>query len=220
VVLASDTANDLATDHGVGRSNLVYGLDSLRFFTAMWVAFSHGANFPIASYMRPEGLLGKASFLISKTMFNGTAAVAVFVISGFLIHGANVKKEKIDVFSFLMRRCVRIILPLFAISILAYILGSRYVDALNDVLWSVYAEIIYYVIYPVIFKLVGRFGIERVLLISFTISMLMIIFKSDYVYLWSFRNGLTWLFCLPLWLAGCLLAEKRGCFAKASEKFQ
>lgn len=215
----SNSVNDLVADHGVGRSNLVYGLDSLRFFTAMWVAFSHGANFPIASYAKPDNLIGKILFLISRTTFNGTAAVAVFfVISGFLIHGANLKKEKIDASNFLIRRLVRIIFPLIAVLIIAIIVGSKYYIALADVLWSVYAEIIYYLIYPILFIAIRKFSIGTVLAFSFAISILMIALNRDCVYLWSFGNGLTWLFCLPLWLAGCLLAEKRAYFAKASEK--
>lgn len=215
----SDSVNDLVADHGVGRSNLVYGLDSLRFFTAMWVAFSHGANFPIASYAKPDGITGKILFLISKTMFNGTAAVAVFfVISGFLIHGSNIKKERIEVSNFLIRRLVRIILPLTVVMSVAIIAGDKYYIALDDVLWSVYAELIYYLIYPALFTLIRKFSIESVLAFSFVISMVMVIFNYHYVYLWSFGNELTWLFCLPLWLSGCLLAERRDYFTIKSEK--
>jgi peptidoglycan/LPS O-acetylase OafA/YrhL len=87
----------------------VSGLDTLRFVTAMWVAFSHGARFPIAQLLQPTGVINKMLYALVNTTFNGTAAVSVFfVISGLLIHGGNVGKSRVNMLSFWVRRGVRI----------------------------------------------------------------------------------------------------------------
>lgn len=200
----------VAQDHGVSSRKVVTGLDTLRFITALWVAFSHGARFPIDRLIQPETMFDKLLLLLGKTTFNGTAAVAVFfLISGFLIHGGNVGRRTVDIWPFWTRRCVRIGLPLLAVIALARLLGPGYVANLDKILWSVYAEIIYYLLYPLLLPAIYRFGITTTLVVSLLISLVMITFNPHFVYLWSFGHELTWLFCAPLWLMGCYLAEHR-----------
>jgi len=184
------------------------GLDTLRFVTAMWVAFSHGARFPIDQLVLPDTALHKVLYMLCKTTFNGTAAVAVFfLISGFLIHGATLRRGRVEIVSFWIRRGVRICVPLAIILLAAKLFGPDYQESLSHVTWSVYSEIIYYALYPLFLPLISRCGIGRILLISLTISFAMIATHPANVYLWSFGLPLTWLFCAPLWLMGCYLAE-------------
>lgn len=205
----ADSIEKVAEDHGVERRNLTPGLDSLRFVTAIWVAFSHGARFPIDRIIQPDSLPHKALLALGKTMFNGTAAVAVFfLISGLLIHGANVGRRSVAILPFWTRRGVRIGLPLLTILAIAHLLGPAYEVSLNEVLWSVIAEIVYYALYPLALPFIARFGIGRILAVSLVISLVMIGTHADRVYLWSF-GAWTWLFCAPLWLMGCFLAEHR-----------
>lgn len=207
----------VAEDHNVRSQEVVRGLDTLRFITATWVAFSHGARFPIERVIAPDNVLHKILYLLNNTTFNGTAAVSVFfVISGFLIHGANVGRSKIDFRSFWIRRGVRIGIPLIIVLCLANLFGDKYLASLGQVLWSVYAELIYYALYPFLFPFIIRFGIVRVLSISIAISLIIIITNPGSVYLWDFGHTLIWLFCFPLWLMGCFLAEYRIKIAKLS----
>ncbi len=202
----------------VNRKKAIFsGLDTLRFVTAMWVAFSHGARFPIDRLVQPDTLFHKLLYMLCKTTFNGTAAVAVFfLISGFLIHGASLRRQQIDPLPFLTRRGVRICLPLVVVLVAAWLLGPDYQESLSHVTWSVYAEIIYYALYPLVFPLIIRFGIGRVLLVSQVISLAMIATHPGNIYLWSFGWPLTWLFCAPLWLMGCYLAEHIDSITKTS----
>jgi len=184
----------------------------------MWVAFSHGARFPIGQVLKPTGIVNDMLFALDDTTFNGTAAVSVFfVISGLLIHAGNVGKGRVDTLSFWVRRGVRIGLPFFAALTLAHVLGAYYVERLNHVLWSVYAELIYYALYPFMLPIIFRFGMGRVLLVSLAISLGMLLLKPEAVYLWEFGNQLNWLFCAPLWLMGCYLAENRQRFIAMSQ---
>jgi hypothetical protein len=93
--------------------------------------------------------------------------------------------------------------------ILAQVLGEEYGEKLSHVLWSVYAELIYYGLYPFVLPIIFRFGMGRVLLVSLAISLGMLLLKPDAIYLWEFGHQLNWLFCAPLWLMGCYLAENR-----------
>ena len=80
---------------------------------------------------------------------------------------------------------------------------------LNNVLWSVYCEIIYYAIYPLLRLLMARFGSQPVLAASFVISWLfcLIIPDTGYGHIIAYGHLWTWLVCLPVWLCGCVLAE-------------
>jgi peptidoglycan/LPS O-acetylase OafA/YrhL len=218
--MSGNSATVVTTDHGIAPRDVVRGLDTLRFITALWVAFSHGARFPVDRVFSSETLIGKIIYLIGNTTFNGTAAVAVFfVLSGFLIHTGNVGARKIGSRSFWLKRFVRIALPLCAIVLLAHILGPKYMSRLENVLWSIYAELTYYAIYPIFFPVIRRYGSLRVLLISLLVSFAMIAASPSRVYLWSFGVTFTWLFCAPLWLMGCFLAERRETLIRASRRF-
>jgi peptidoglycan/LPS O-acetylase OafA/YrhL len=209
-----------AVDHGVRPRQVVLGLDTLRFVTAMWVAFYHGARFPMNRVVEPDSSFHKVLLFIGNTTWNGTAAVTVFfVISGFLIHVGNVGKQKVDLRSFWLRRGVRIGVPLIATVLIANAFGPDYVYILRSILWTIYAEIIYYALYPLILPVIFRFGIGRVLLTSLVISIGIIVSHPQEIYLFAFGVKLTWLFNAPLWLMGCYLAERRGKINAIANKY-
>lgn len=218
--MTTASINAAAQDHGVAPRDVVRGLDTLRFVTAMWVAFAHGARFPIDQVLQPTGVINKMLYALVNTTFNGTAAVAVFfVISGLLIHGANVGKSRVELIPFWTRRAVRIGIPLAVVLILAQLLGGDYGERVSHVLWSVYAELIYYGLYPLVLPIIFRFGIGRVLLVSLAISLgMLLLIKPDALYLWEFGHSLNWLFCAPLWLMGCYLAENRQRITAMSQR--
>jgi peptidoglycan/LPS O-acetylase OafA/YrhL len=216
----STSMQEVAIDHGVQPKRVAHGLDTLRFISAMWVAFYHGARFPVDRFIEPTSAFNKFLLLVGNTTWNGTAAVVVFfVISGFLIHGGNVGKQKVDLPSFWMRRGIRIIVPLTVTVLIAYALGASYVRVLDAILWTVYAEISYYLLYPLLLPFITKFGIGRILLISLAISLAMIASRPTEIYLFAFGIKLTWLFNAPLWLMGCYLAERREQIGALSAKF-
>jgi peptidoglycan/LPS O-acetylase OafA/YrhL len=213
------TINNVAKDHGTPPKQIIRGLDTLRFITAMWVAFYHGARFPVDRVIFPDSALHKFILLIGNTTWNGTAAVTVFfVISGFLIHVGNVGRSKVGFLTFWLRRGVRIGAPLLATLLVAYALGPGYIKVLGGILWTIYAELAYYALYPLVLPLIFRFGIERVLIASLAISLGMIATHPKEIYLFAFGPRFTWLFNAPLWLMGCYLAEKREEISRLADK--
>lgn len=199
-----------ARDHGVSPRGVVRGLDTLRFITAMWVAFYHGARFPVNRVISPDSTIDRFFLLIGNTTWNGTAAVTVFfLISGFLIHVGNVGRSRVNVPTFWLRRGIRIGLPLLVTIVIVKLLGSGYVRVLDGILWTVYAEIAYYLLYPLFLPLIFRYGVAPILTVSLIISLAMIASRPNEIYLFGFGLKATWLFNAPLWLMGCYLAERR-----------
>lgn len=189
---------------------LVSGLDTWRLIAALVVAASHGARFPIHLFVGDDHALGTIILFVVNRTVNGTAAVALFfIISGFCIHNANIRKRHIAFTPFLIRRWIRIGLPLLAMIFIAHALGAAYVHALDSILWSIYCEIIYYSLYPLLIPLFFKYGSVRIMLISLAISLTMAALHPDLLYLTLLGPTSTWLLCAPLWIMGCVLAEHR-----------
>jgi peptidoglycan/LPS O-acetylase OafA/YrhL len=140
------------------------------------------------------------------------------VASGTQPLEGDVGKTHVDVTRFWIRRGVRIGVPLIAVILAARAAGPDYVVALDKILWSVYAELIYYALYPLLLPYMTRFGIGRFLAVSFALSAALLLSSPKEVYLWGFGVELTWLFCAPLWLLGCYLAEHRSLVSKISRR--
>jgi peptidoglycan/LPS O-acetylase OafA/YrhL len=103
--------------------------------------------------------------------------------------------------------------------LIARALGPGYIPALRGILWTVYAELAYYALYPLLLPFIFRFGIERVLALSLTISFSLIVTHPHEIYLFAFGPKLTWLFNAPLWLMGCYLAERRTQITDLASRF-
>jgi len=178
-------------------------IDCLRFVAAFWVAMSHGA-FPLREAFPDPSLHRALGAFVSS--FDGVAAVIVFfIVSGFCIHLPYVNVRKIPLLKFFLRRYIRIGIPLIMILLIMKILGGSASEGGHDVLWSIYVELVYYTIYPLLFSLSRRFGWSALVAVSGLISSAMIVIHLDYLYVWQFAS-LTWLWGLPVWLSGCALA--------------
>lgn len=199
-----------ALDSSAARSAPhVLGLDSLRSVAAFWVVFSHGAGIPIRHLLGGGGYFEHAVGALSGIVFNGVAAVIVFfLISGFCIHFPWVSAARLDSRTFLMRRYIRIGGPLIVVWLVILCSSDNVATAGRAVLWSVYCELIYYLFYPIIFRLFLAFGIRRVLAVSTAVSLLLIVTHWSNAFHWQFGIWLTWLVGLPSWLLGCLMAEE------------
>lgn len=77
----------------------------------------------------------------------------------------------------------------------------------HEVLWSIYAELIYYTIYPLLFLAAKRVGWGALIVCSGAISIALVLLHSNYSHVQQF-GWLTWLWGLPIWLSGCVLAER------------
>lgn len=187
--------------------HFVRGLDTFRFLAASVVVAGHGAWIPF------DGFAGKTSGpfkLIAglwNSLPNGTLAVCIFFfISGFCIHFPNVAKERVAILPFWVKRGLRIGIPLIVVICAAHAAGQQYVGALDSVLWSVYCELAYYALYPVLLPILrGRW--ERATAISAVISVGLLAAFPEALRPFNF-GVLTFIFCAPMWLLGAILAER------------
>jgi peptidoglycan/LPS O-acetylase OafA/YrhL len=174
------------------------------------VAASHlAANMPV----RPESGIAAAAWRTIQLGANGRVAVALFfVISGFCIHLGQVSTLRVDPINFLVRRGVRIGLPLAATITLSASLGPWAIAALKLVLWSVYCELIYYAAYPALLAIRRKISMGRLIGFFSTISAAAI--AASLHFRWDALEGpptvAYFLPLFPLWLLGAWLAERHG----------
>lgn len=187
-------------------------IDGLRFTAALWVAVSHFGAPPLnllLSFAIPEKHAMKMQGIFG-SMFNGTQAVIVFfIISGFCIHLSYANYRHIlDIRSFYYSRFIRICIPMaFAVGISALLPSG--LNTLKNVLWSLYAEIIYYAIYPILLLVIRKCGVTWSFCFSLAISLVLSLFPDSHKgYFWTYGVLGTAVLGLPVWLLGCVLAEK------------
>ena len=93
----------------------VAGLDTLRFFCALWVLLGHGAAPPLTAGLNLGTWWGALLHEMYGMVFSGPAAVIVFfVISGFCIHYPYRQNGIPSLGGYFARRYTRILLPLSA----------------------------------------------------------------------------------------------------------
>ncbi|MBC8135684.1 MAG: acyltransferase [Fibrella sp.] len=189
-------------------NNRVHGLDTIRFVCALWVFLGHtGGPFP-----NPDNIVEKLVRSFFMGAINAPAAVIIFfLISGFCIHYPFRANRPIELTSFYSRRLIRILLPVFAMLLLSYPIGYRIPEGgiQNTVLWSIFAEITYYIIYPVVLlPLRRRVGWRPIVIASFLIGFVLASTKPEAINYIDLGLAWTWLLGLPCWLLGCVLAER------------
>jgi len=180
-------------------------LDSIRLLAAIWVVLSHEAIQWKALSDAPG-----AKFLLAaiNASFSGIAAVMVFfIVSGLCIHLPQATGRPLPIAPFLLRRYCRIGMPLLAISAVAEILGQRSVAALGNVTWSLYAELFYYSLYPMIYWASQRIGWGALISASSVLSIGVAFSNLGQTHIPPL-GWLAWVWGLPIWMAGCLMAER------------
>ncbi|RKR82260.1 peptidoglycan/LPS O-acetylase OafA/YrhL [Mucilaginibacter gracilis] len=191
------------------------GIDSLRFVCALVVLLGHLKNPVFDALKHSENKILKYSGFILGSSFVGIVAViAFFVISGFVIHYPNkVKIKNLKVYYF--RRFTRVLIPLIIIKVI----GSWFGNPENNVVWSLYCELIYYTIYPILCKVKTTWTTK--VIAAYVIAFIVIaigarndinsmIHQRDLNYNGNFAQlgfSFTWLVGLPFWLLGVRLAE-------------
>ncbi|HEY4290074.1 MAG TPA: acyltransferase [Puia sp.] len=220
--------NMTAKIEGQKSGSWIRGLDSIRFVLAFVVFLSHLGN-PFHEYGMHSSHLAVKAFAIGwGLLFSGVGAVmAFFIISGFVIHYPNREKYP-ETRSFLVRRWLRIGLPLLVISSIAR--GFHIFSVIP--IWSLYCELIYYTLYPVLIRIkmswVNKFRL------SFILACLMVIClaPNDWKSLvsqknisysgayWQLGDLLTWIIGLPCWLLGVILAQNIDSYQKNISTFR
>ena len=196
------------------------GVDSIRAVAACVVVFGHLGLFSDSTVHSSSRILSAAA-RISLTTWNGPAAVMVFfVVSGFCIHLPFRGDRRLAPASFLSRRLLRVGLPLLCGYILSkFILNDM--TAFLGVSWSVFFEIVYYLLYPVIRPIAVRVGWTTIFLSTYLVSVVLGLANLHRLQL--DHNGynalglpVTCLIGIPCWFLGCCLAEKERLFPLVS----
>lgn len=184
------------------------GLDAIRFVCAYIVVIGHSPSFvPYLSRLgRTPEIVGK----ILRDTINGPAAVIVFfVISGFCIHWPYRNGERIG-FDYFVRRYIRIGIPLCAALLVSPYFGLAASDLAESVLWSLYCELVYYSIYPLLVRASRRVGWRTLTAVTFLVAFSWAIASPTPTGNYSTSNVLrSSVFGLPCWLMGCHLAESQ-----------
>lgn len=201
-----DTTNTLAA--APVKAGKIWGLDAIRFVCAFWVVLGH-YDLPI-----PFGH-GQSSHLLRildgglHAAFVGVAAVMVFfVISGFCIRYPFRHGESPAWGEYFLRRYLRIGLPLGAAVLLVRLVGPTPTFWENSVLWSLYAEIIYYTAYPLLMWAQRRVGWNALLATAYGAALLVVLRDPHASIYAAYGLGLNWVVGLPCWLLGCRLADQ------------
>lgn len=192
------------------RAQHLPGLDTLRFLCALLVMVAHYGLPPLPASF-DETLPLKMVRGVYALSLNGQAAVMIFfVVSGLCIHLPQLHGPPAGWLAFLCRRYVRLVLPLAAAWSLGPLLGSKIFlgeNPVRAVIWSLFAELTYYSLYPLLHALRRRWGWGRVLGGSFGLSAVLLAQHHGVKH----PGALPWpalaLVFLPVWLLGCRLAE-------------
>lgn len=203
----------------------VPGLDTLRFFCALWVVFAHIPPFPTNQFLGKDNLLELALRGVLKNLFCGPAAVTVFfVISGFCIHFPQRNGRPLAWVAFYAQRFIRIGIPFaFAVTIgylaglkglqigwESFRIGSEHrqeAEQAASILWSLVAEMTYYALYPGLLWASRRIQWKGVFLLAILGALAVLATDPRARFFPHFGNSLTPILGLPSWLLGVFLAE-------------
>lgn len=192
------------------KSNRILGLDSIRFLAAVWVMFYHVGTSSLYEHLDRSNLFGKVLGAGLDCIFNGPAAVIVFfVISGFCIHYPFREKEAtVHIPSFLIRRYIRILIPLLLCLGLTLAMGLPTDTVGRLVGWSIECELIYYTIYPVLLQIGRKVGWGKLVALFLPVSLIYIGLTNPRAGMYpSFGLWGNALIGLPCWILGVKLAE-------------
>ncbi|WP_429303667.1 acyltransferase family protein [Paraburkholderia sp. GAS199] len=190
-------------------------IDAIRFLAAFWVLMYHFKP-PAFKELLPHKLafLGGALWSGSTALFAGPAAVIVFfVISGYCIHNAYQKDVTLKPVNYYASRFIRIGLPLLVLLCVVQPLptGQNY---LESVLWSLYCEMVYYAVYPLLrarFRYLGEMIVGCALTAAVMVAVVRLFGHPacHACVIETYRVPGTALLYAAGWILGCLIAERQ-----------
>lgn len=187
----------------------VGGLDSVRLVCALVVVFGHIGFVPLFSDPHHRNLAVRLLAAAYGNAMCGPAAVIVFfVVSGFCIHYPYRDGAPIPYVAYYARRYLRILVPMAMAIALGASVGVKLTLLSDSILWSLVAEEIYYLLYPLLRQLGSRFGFPRLIAVAYGLSLLVAASDPHAGNYASYGAALNWLLGLPVWLLGCDLAER------------
>jgi peptidoglycan/LPS O-acetylase OafA/YrhL len=186
----------------------VRGIDSIRFVCAIWVVIFHGNQPPLFQFADRSQWFWRVISAGYDCLFCGPAAVIVFfVISGFCIHYPYTGGKPVRALQFLARRYVRIGIPLVVVMAWSSTLTGEIHVVWGLLLWSLYCELVYYTLYPALRFLSLKLGWGIMLGAALAASVVLIAL-SPTTGMYSGMNAWDPVLGFPIWLSGCLLAER------------
>lgn len=185
-------------------------IDAVRWLAALVVVISHAGLQPLQVLLGDSHLAEKALLALGSPFCGIAAVMMFFVVSGFCIHLPFTMGRTLSVWKFYLARFTRIGLPLLAASLIFQAAGLF--PELNLILWSIYCEIIYYLVYPLILFGIRRWGLVRIFMTSVVLWIAVLIYmnwKMNGIYGPFTAWGLipTAILGLPVWLGGCVVSE-------------
>lgn len=201
---------ELVTDKPNGTTPRLRGLDSIRFFMALFVVLVHNnLVFPLFYGVGDNDKIGSFLNSVYLIFFNAPAAVIVFfLISGICIHYQYRNGKELHLLSYYPRRYIRILVPLFFSALLFYAVGLPIEFSTDAVFWSIVCEEIYYLIYPFVLSFSRKFGWVPILVLSYMFSYFVAFSNLDAKAYPSFGPSLNWILGYPCWILGVIAAEK------------
>ncbi|WP_133648685.1 acyltransferase family protein [Paraburkholderia flava] len=198
---------------GAGPSAKSLKIDAIRFMAAAWVVLYHFGPPPFKTMLTGHlAPLGGALWSSLVVLFAGPAAVIVFfVISGYCIHNAYHRDAALRPINYFASRYVRIGVPLAIVALVSQPVGDA-PTLLQSVLWSLYCEIVYYTLYPLVRLRFHRIG--EMIAGATLLGAAMVWFTHqhgqmvcDHCVYQNYGVAGTALLYLPGWLLGCLIAD-------------
>jgi peptidoglycan/LPS O-acetylase OafA/YrhL len=189
-----------------GPAKTINGFNSIRFICAFWVVMGHFGKFPLMVGVDKSNPLVWLINGVYNNLFSDEAAVIVFfVVSGFFIHYPQAQSLRIkSLLEYGARRYIRIGVPLVAAWAYGVVIWKM---GLPGIVWSLWAELVYYSIYPLLLVL-RRAGVCWPHMIGVALVASLMVAASDpgagdYPSYGTFNPILG----LPCWLIGCYAAE-------------
>ena len=192
--------------------NRLLGLDTLRFFAALWVALRHGNMPPLTSGFKGE-VASQVDWLWRGSISGPAAVIVFFVISGLCIHLPYAHGKPFDLGEYVIRRLVRLLIPMLAAIAIWRLyngmegFGADWLDGIPG--WSLVAELVYYALYPIL-RLVPRRPWKTIFVVTFLGAFAFAWFSQPRTNInypaWGY--ALSWVLGLPVWILGVILAER------------
>jgi peptidoglycan/LPS O-acetylase OafA/YrhL len=202
----------------------ISGLDSLRIILAVIVLLSHLDTYSVLHAFDNPAIKIFAA-IIGNTFVGVCAVIAFFIISGIVIHFPYTGQKRLDTPSFLTKRYLRLGIPMLIVYWI-----TKLIDMPVSYLpfWSLYCELIYYTLYPIILYLLRKDKriLATLFITTFLLSYLVVLIEGNALNdllnrnknlnaeYWQFGVLTTAIIGLPNWLLGLIVAKKLSILSK------